>query len=87
MKLNYIHKITAGIILSLALTSCYNETSSAGYEYMPDMYRSPAQEAYVDYGEVRGWKTNDSIKNTQSALLPPMGTIIAKNFIEVTAYM
>ena len=84
MKLNYIHKITAGIILSLALTSCYNETSSAGYEYMPDMYRSPAQEAYVDYGEVRGWKTNDSIKNTQSALLPPMGTI--KFDDEVNAY-
>lgn len=75
MKMNYIHKITAGIIISLTLTSCFKDSNSVGYEYMPDMYRSPAPEAYVDYGEVRGWKQDTSFSNKQSALLPPMGTI------------
>jgi len=75
MNINYIHKIAAGIALTLVFSSCVKDENSFGYEYMPDMYRSPAQEAYVDYGEVRSWKSNDSIKNTQSAKLPPMGTI------------
>ena len=75
MNINYIHKIVAGIALTVVFSSCVKNENSFGYEYMPDMYRSPAQEAYVDYGEVRSWKSNDSIKNTQSAKLPPMGTI------------
>lgn len=75
MNINYIHKIAAGIALTVIFSSCVKNENSFGYEYMPDMYRSPAQEAYVDYGEVRTWKSNDSIKNTQSAKLPPMGTI------------
>ncbi|HIP31843.1 MAG TPA: c-type cytochrome [Crocinitomicaceae bacterium] len=75
MKMNYIHKITAGIVLSLALTSCFKDENSAGYEYMPDMYRSPAIEAYVDYGEIRGWQQDTALMNKQSSLLPPMGTI------------
>jgi mono/diheme cytochrome c family protein len=41
---------------------------------MPDMYRSPAIEAYVDYGEVRG-RENMDMKLTQSALTPPAGTV------------
>jgi mono/diheme cytochrome c family protein len=75
MNINYIHKIAAGIALTVVFSSCVKNENSFGYEYMPDMYRSPAQEAYVDYGEVRSWKSNDSIANTQSAKLPPMGTI------------
>ncbi len=75
MNINYLHKIAAGLALTVVFSSCMKDENSFGYEYMPDMYRSPAQEAYVDYGEVRTWKSNDSIKNTQSAKLPPMGTI------------
>lgn len=33
-----------------ALSSCRQDANSPGVEYMPDMYRSPALEAYVDYG-------------------------------------
>jgi mono/diheme cytochrome c family protein len=43
-------KITGVLSLVLALASCRVDPNSAGYEYMPDMYRSPALEAYVDYG-------------------------------------
>ncbi len=43
-------KITAALSVVLAVTSCRVDPNSAGYEYMPDMYRSPALEAYVDYG-------------------------------------
>ncbi|MEY3883143.1 MAG: hypothetical protein RLZZ379_421 [Pseudomonadota bacterium] len=41
---------------------------------MPDMYRSPAIEPYVDYGEVRG-RENKDMKMKISALVPPMGTV------------
>ena len=40
---------TSGLVLLLA--SCGGEKDSPGIEYMPDMYRSPAVEAYVDYGQ------------------------------------
>ena len=75
MTIKTIHKITAGLAVAVAFSSCVKDENSYGYEYMPDMYRSPAQEAYVDYGEVRTWQSNDSIKNTPSAKLPPMGTV------------
>jgi mono/diheme cytochrome c family protein len=38
-------------ILALTLAACGGEADSPGVEYMPDMYRSPAIEAYVDYGQ------------------------------------
>ena len=41
---------------------------------MPDMYRSPAIEPYVDYGEVRG-NQNDAVRMKISALVPPHNTI------------
>ena len=44
------------------------------YEYVDDMFRSQAIEAYIDYGLV-GDKTNDSLKNTISARTPSTGTI------------
>jgi mono/diheme cytochrome c family protein len=75
MNINYIHKIAAGLALTLVFSSCVKNENSFGYEYMPDMYRSPAPEAYVDYGEVRSWKTDTALTNRQSAKLPPMGTI------------
>jgi len=41
---------------------------------MPDMYRSPAIEPYVDYGEIRG-KENKEVKMKLSAMTPPAGSI------------
>jgi mono/diheme cytochrome c family protein len=41
---------------------------------MPDMYRSPSIETYVDYGEIRG-RENKDLKSKLSALTPPRNTI------------
>jgi mono/diheme cytochrome c family protein len=59
---------------TLILGSCTTNADSSGSEYMPDMYRSPAIEPYVDYGEVRG-RENESLKMNISALVPPNYTI------------
>lgn len=75
MKINNINKIVAGLFIAFTVSSCVKDENSPGYEYMPDMYRSPAIEAYVDYGEVRSWLPNDSLKDRLTALQPPMGTI------------
>ncbi|MGB0136636.1 MAG: c-type cytochrome [Flavobacteriales bacterium] len=60
------------------LASCGKDPNSPGIEYMPDMYRSPAIEAYVDYGQ-DPWKVGDSLavvqRNTPSAMKPVAGTI------------
>lgn len=58
----------------LLLGSCTADADSPGLEYMPDMYRSPAIEPYVDYGEIRGREVKD-YKMKMSAMVPPMGTI------------
>jgi mono/diheme cytochrome c family protein len=58
----------------MTLSSCSSDSNSPGLEYMPDMYRSPSIETYVDYGEVRG-RENKELKMTQSALTPPHSTI------------
>jgi len=60
---------------SLALmSSCTSDPDSPGLEYMPDMYRSPAIEAYVDYGEVRA-RIDETKKVRQTALTPPQFTV------------
>ena len=59
---------------TLILGSCSNNADSSGSEYMPDMYRSPAIEPYVDYGEVKG-RENEALKMKISALVPPSNTI------------
>lgn len=68
MKMINRHKI-AGTTLALAavmvMVSCTDDPNSPGVEYMPDMYRSPAIEAYVDYDD----------PETQSARKPVEGTI------------
>lgn len=52
--------------ISLVFASaCTTDPNSPGLEYMPDMYRSPAVEAYVDY---------DNLEE-QSVRLPVEGTI------------
>lgn len=76
--MNKIFKIVGNLsvmaVTGLLVFSCTSNPDSAGLEYMPDMYRSPAIEPYVDYGEVRGVQ-NDVLKNTMSALTPPKHTI------------
>lgn len=37
-------------VVALFMSACTTNENSPGLEYMPDMYRSPAIEAYVDYG-------------------------------------
>lgn len=44
------YKLGAGLIVAFALASCGSELSP-GVEYMPDMYRSPSIEPYVDNAE------------------------------------
>jgi len=67
-----------GLSGALLLASCGSDPNSPGIEYMPDMYRSPAVEAYVDFGQ-DPYYFEDSLvlaqRNTQSARLPVAGTI------------
>jgi len=61
-------------VSTMILGSCTADADSSGLEYMPDMYRSPAIEPYVDYGEIRG-RENVSFKMKMSAMTPPAGSI------------
>ena len=54
--------------------SCTKHPDSPGYEYVPDMYRSQAIEAYVDYGLV-GDVEHPELKSKMSARIPAHGTI------------
>lgn len=59
-------------------TGCVSDPDSPGLEYMPDMYRSPAIEAYVDYGQDPydvGFETAEQQRMTPSARRPVVGTI------------
>ena len=56
------------------LFSCVSDKDSPGLEFMPDMYRSPAIETYVDYGLVKQ-SINVEATMTQSAKHPPLYTI------------
>jgi mono/diheme cytochrome c family protein len=62
--MKFKHAIIAVSASAVVLVSCTKDPNSPGYEYMPDMYRSGAVEAYVDYEK-------DSI----SARIPAAGTI------------
>ncbi|HLP14164.1 MAG TPA: c-type cytochrome [Flavobacteriales bacterium] len=53
------------VAAALTLAACTKDPNSPGYEYMPDMYRSSAVEAYVDYHH----------PDELSAKTPPDGTI------------
>ena len=77
MKRNYLNsitKITVAVVAVISISSCQEEGGLAP-EYMPDMYRSPSIETYVDYGEVRGGLTDEELVNTSNARLPVVGTI------------
>ena len=65
-------------VLVAAMSGCVTDENSPGLEYMPDMYRSPAVEAYVDYGMDPYYVTEEVAagqRNTQSARKPVAGTI------------
>jgi len=64
--------------VALMTTGCVTDSDSPGLEYMPDMYRSPAVEAYVDYGMDPYYVTEEvasAQRNTPSARVPVAGTI------------
>lgn len=74
IKFTALASLAVLAVSTLMLGSCTADADSPGLEYMPDMYRSPAIEAYVDYGEVRG-RENMAMKLKISALVPPAGTV------------
>lgn len=72
------HILFPALFGTLLLASCGGEKDSPGIEYMPDMYRSPAVEAYVDYGQDPYYFDDETVKqerNTLSARKAPEGTI------------
>src|ERR1700740_2111037 len=69
-KLINLKTLTVGAIagvMAFGLTSCSNAPNSPGYEYMPDMYRSPVLKYYNTYT-----LNGDTL---QSAMKPVAGTI------------
>ena len=75
MKRNLFLMMTLPLLgLIFLLPSCESDPDSPGKEFMPDMYRSPAIEAYVDYGEIRG-RENKELKSKLSARQTPKYTI------------
>ena len=72
------HITLSAVLGTVLLASCGGEKDSPGLEYMPDMYRSPSVEAYVDYGQDPYYFDDELVKsqrNTQSARSAPEGTI------------
>lgn len=63
-----------GLLMAVLLSGCIRGEQSPGYEYMPDMYRGPQIEGYLDYGSIR-----DSIRpelvHGLSVRQPPKGTV------------
>ena len=69
----YFGLILFGFLLTIQSCS-KSDPDSPGFEYMPDMYRSPAIEPYVDYGEIRN-KQHKNYKTRLSAMIPPNMTV------------
>jgi len=76
MKIEFkaIASVAVVALSAFIMCSCTVDADSSGLEYMPDMYRSPAIEPYVDYGEIRG-RENMDVKMKMSAMTPPAGTV------------
>lgn len=74
MKIRLVGGMMLTAISVVLFGSCVSDKDSSGLEYMPDMYRSPAIEPYVDYGQIRG-REDAALTLVQSALVPPHGTI------------
>ncbi len=77
MKKNVKFPVLTAMAGSLWLCACVADPNSPGVEYMPDMYRSPSVEAYVDYGEVEGIYDEEAQKliAEKFSFTPPAGTI------------
>lgn len=74
MKLRIIGSLAIAAVSTLILGSCGGDPDSPGLEYMPDMYRSPAIEPYVDYGHIRE-RRHPELKDRLSAMTPPNRTV------------
>ena len=74
MKLRIIGNLVLAAATTVILVSCGGDPDSPGLEYMPDMYRSPAIEPYVDYGHIKE-RQNPELKERLSAMTPPSGTV------------
>ena len=76
MKRKYLNTLSKLAIVAavISITSCKEEGGMAP-EYMPDMYRSPAVEPYVDYGELRGNYSDSKYTDKMTARHPVEGTI------------
>lgn len=72
-------QLTTGMAaMVLLMASCSDNTQSPGVEYMPDMYRGPAIEAYIDYGQDPyhyGEELAAEQRMRPSARVPAEGTI------------
>lgn len=78
MKRNFTYIPVIGAAFLMLAGACTTEEASPGVEYMPDMYRSPAIEAYVDYGQdpyYHGEEKAQEQRETPSARKPVDGTI------------
>jgi mono/diheme cytochrome c family protein len=69
-----IQHTSLALVALAVLASCSTDPLSPGIEYMPDMYRSPAIEEYVDYGEMRD-RIDVEVSEQISAMRPVEGTI------------
>lgn len=76
MKRKYLNRLSKLAIVAavFSITSCKEENGLAP-EYMPDMYRSPAVEPYVDYGELRGKYSDPAYTDKMTARHAVEGTI------------
>ena len=77
-KRNPAMTLSALALVVVSMASCGGDPNSPGVEYMPDMYRSPAIEAYVDFGQDPYMVTEEVAKEQrerQGARLPVAGTI------------
>jgi mono/diheme cytochrome c family protein len=67
MSVNNTKLLVPGLLLFIAaaIMSCRQDPLSPGVEYMPDMYRTPARKAYVNY----------DFPDSMMARMPVAGTI------------
>lgn len=74
LSISNINRIVLVVGIAVTVVACSGDSNSPGVEYMPDMYRSPAIEEYVDYGEMKD-RVNDSVASLLSARQTAVGTI------------
>lgn len=81
-RIHQRHVLGTAIAGVLLMASCGGDPQSPGVEYMPDMYRSPAIEAYVDYGQDPYTRSNELAveqRERPSARKPVAGTVPFSN--------